>query len=29
MQLDVQGTGVSHETIEAWRNAKPGRRAMQ
>ena len=29
MQLDVQGTGVSRETIKAWREAKPGRRAMQ
>ena len=29
MQLDVQGTRVSRETIEAWRKAKPGRRAMR
>jgi hypothetical protein len=28
MQLDVQGTAVSPETIEAWRNAKAGRRAL-
>ena len=29
MQLDVRGTGVSHKTIQAWREAKPGRRFMQ
>jgi hypothetical protein len=29
MRLDVQGTGISRETIQAWRDAKPGRRAMQ
>jgi hypothetical protein len=28
MRLDVQGTGVSPETIKAWKEAKPGRRAM-
>ena len=29
MQLDLRGTQVSRETVEAWRDAKPGRRAMQ
>jgi Leucine Rich repeat len=29
MRLDVEGTGISRETIQAWRDAKPGRRAMQ
>jgi hypothetical protein len=29
MQLDVRETGLSRETIQAWRSAKPGRRAMQ
>jgi hypothetical protein len=29
MQLDLSGTKVSRETVQAWRNAKLGRRAMQ
>ena len=29
MRLDVQGTAISRETIQTWRDAKPGRRAMQ
>ena len=29
MQLDLSGTQVGRETVQAWRNAKPGRRAMQ
>ena len=29
MQLDLRGTGVSRETIQAWRDAKPGRRVLQ
>jgi hypothetical protein len=29
MQLDLTGTGVSHETVKAWREAKSGRRAMR
>jgi hypothetical protein len=28
MQLDLQGTQVSHETMRAWRDAKPGRNVM-
>jgi hypothetical protein len=28
MQLDLQGTQVSRETIRAWHDAKPGRRVM-
>lgn len=28
MQLDLQGTQVSRETMRAWRDAKPGRRVM-
>lgn len=29
MQLDVQGTAISRETIQAWKSAKSGRRALQ
>jgi hypothetical protein len=29
MSLDLSGTQVSHETVQEWRNIKPGRRAMQ
>ena len=29
MQLDLSGTGVSRETVKAWREAKTGRRAMR
>ena len=29
MQLDLSGTQVGRETVQAWRNAKPGRKAMQ
>ena len=29
MQLDLSGTKVGRETVQAWRNAKSGRRAMQ
>jgi hypothetical protein len=29
MQLDLQGTQVGRETMRAWRDAKPGRRALQ
>jgi hypothetical protein len=29
MQLDLTGTGVSRETVKAWREAKSGRRAMR
>jgi hypothetical protein len=29
MRLDLSGTQVSRESVEAWRKAKPGRRAMQ
>ena len=29
MRLDVQKTGISRETIQTWRDAKPGRHAMQ
>ena len=29
MQLDLRGTGVSRETIQDWRDAKPGRRVLQ
>jgi hypothetical protein len=29
MQLDVSGTQVGRETVQAWRNARSGRRAMQ
>jgi hypothetical protein len=28
-RLDVTGTQVSHESIEAWRQAKPGRQAVR
>jgi Leucine-rich repeat (LRR) protein len=28
-QLDLTGTAVDRETVEAWKKAKPGRRAMQ
>jgi hypothetical protein len=28
MRLDVTGTQVSRETLQSWRNAKPGRRAI-
>jgi hypothetical protein len=28
MQLDLQGTQVSRETMRAWRDAKPGRRVL-
>jgi Leucine-rich repeat (LRR) protein len=29
MSLDLSGTQVSRETVQEWRNIKPGRRAMQ
>jgi hypothetical protein len=29
MKLDLSSTQVSRETVQAWRDAKPGRRAMQ
>jgi hypothetical protein len=29
MQLDLRGTDVRRETVQAWRDAKPGRRVMQ
>jgi len=29
VQLDLQGTGVSRETVQAWKAAKPKRRALQ
>ena len=29
MQLDLTGTGVSRETVKAWREAKSGRRVMR
>ena len=29
MQLDLRGTVISRETIQEWRDAKPGRRVMQ
>ena len=29
MQLDLTGTGVSRETVQAWQKAKDGRRAMR
>jgi hypothetical protein len=29
MQLDLTGTQVGRETVQAWRNAKSGRKAMQ
>ncbi len=29
MQLDLTGTQVSRETVQTWRKAKDGRRAMQ
>ncbi len=29
MQLDLRGTDVKRETVQAWRDAKPGRRVMQ
>ncbi|WP_165250399.1 hypothetical protein [Paludisphaera soli] len=28
-RLDLTGTAVDRETVEAWRDAQPGRRAMQ
>jgi Leucine-rich repeat (LRR) protein len=28
MQLDLQGTRVSRETMRAWRDAKPGRKVL-
>lgn len=28
MRLDLSGTQVSHETVRAWRDARPGRKAM-
>jgi hypothetical protein len=28
-RLDLTGTAVDRETVAAWKNAKPGRRAMQ
>jgi hypothetical protein len=27
-QLDLRGTGVSRELVQAWKDAKPGRRAL-
>ncbi len=27
-ELDLRGTGVTRETLSAWRSAKPGRRAL-
>ena len=29
MRLDLQGTQVSRETVRAWHDARPGRKAMQ
>ena len=29
MQLDLTGTGVSRETVQAWQKAKEGRQAMR
>ena len=29
MQLDLRGTQVSREAVQAWRKAKEGRRAMR
>lgn len=29
MKLDLTGTAVSKETVQEWRKAKPGRRALQ
>ena len=29
MKLDLSHTQVSPETVRAWRDAKPGRRAIQ
>jgi hypothetical protein len=29
MQLDLTGTQVDRETVEHWRSAKPGRRALR
>jgi hypothetical protein len=29
MMLDLSGTEVSRETVQSWRNAKPGRRALR
>ena len=29
MQLDLSGTQVSRETVQAWQKAKDGRRAMR
>jgi len=29
MKLDLSNTQVSRETVQAWRDAKPGRRALQ
>jgi len=29
MKLDLAGTKVSRATVEEWRKAKPGRRALQ
>jgi hypothetical protein len=29
MQLDLTGTGVNRETVQAWREVKQGRRAMR
>ena len=29
MQLDLSGTQVGRETVQAWRNARPGRKALQ
>jgi len=29
MQLDLRSTQVGRETVQAWRDAKPGRRALQ
>ncbi len=28
-QLDLRGTGVSREAVQSWKDAKPGRRALQ
>src|SRR5262249_24568738 len=29
MQLDLTGTQVDRETVQTWRSAKPGRRALR
>jgi hypothetical protein len=29
MQIDLRGTSVSRDSAKAWRDAKPGRKAMQ